>query len=284
MTQVSAWFYPLFAMIIGGRLHGLGVIVHDLTHTNFRAKPPTFRVIEILCGYPIGTTIDAMAYHHLRHHKDTLLESDPYFNINKKCSDPMKMWLAFKKSPISFFWIARSFVGLFAYYLKPLRNFYARVFLQDVSGKDLSEHAEVLRCCQEDRFLALVHVGLIALAAQFPILIWCYYVPLWIEGVFCIYRLMLEHQYELVEDRSVYSLIECTFDHHMGLWGKIFFAPHKIGFHCMHHIHPGVGLHHLPRLRRWYVENSQAYQDRNAHMKDVILAQESPNPSVARAS
>jgi fatty acid desaturase len=57
-------------------------------------------------------------------------------------------------------------------------------------------------------------------------------------------------------------MIESTFDHHTNAIEKILIGPHNIGFHCVHHIHPNVGLHSLPNLRDWYLKNSKQYQDK----------------------
>lgn len=228
---------------------------------NFQNRPWTWRVLEVMVGYPIGSTINAMAYHHLRHHRNTLIEGgDPYFNYNKKCSGWRQFVLTFKKGPLFVpFWIVRGYVGVFAYFIPRLRTPYARIFLQDISGKDLSHSEEVKTCCREDIYMSLFHSALIAYTNYNPTFFYLYYVALPVGGVFCIYRLLIEHTYDLVEDRSVYTMIECTSDHHLGWYGKMLFGPHKIGFHCMHHIHPQVGFNKLPALRNWYLENSAQY-------------------------
>lgn len=264
MLNTSPYLYPLWLIIVGGRLHALGVILHDLTHGPYRNRPWTWRVLEVLVGYPIGSTIDAMAYHHLRHHRNTLIENgDPYFNYNKKCSGWRRFTLTFKKGPLFVpFWIVRGIVGCFATFIPRLRTPYARIFLQDISRKDLSQNEEVITCAREDILMTIFHTLVFALALKWNSLFWLYYAALPVGGVFCIYRLLIEHTYDLVQDRSVYTMIECTSDHHMGWYGKVLFGPHKIGYHCMHHIHPKVGFNYLPALREWYLENSKHYQVR----------------------
>ncbi|GAB4409396.1 MAG: hypothetical protein OHK0056_11360 [Bacteriovoracaceae bacterium] len=262
LFNTHEYLYPLWIMIIAGRFHALGVILHDLSHLNLKNKSWQFRILEIFSGYPIGTSANAMAYHHLRHHRHTLMNQDPYFNINKKCTGFKRFLLTFKKGLFFVpFWITRSFVGLFASFIPGLRTFYARVFLQDVSGQNLSRDSEVISCAKEDIPLAFCHLLLIFLSTRFDFLLYSYYAALPIAGIFCIYRLLIEHEYDIYPNKNVYTLLESTFDHHTGLWGKFFFGPHKIGHHCMHHIHPNVGLHYLPRLRQWYLQNCSFYQD-----------------------
>lgn len=263
MFLSSVYLWPIFLIIIGGRIHAFGVIIHDLTHLNFSPKTFKIRLIEVLMGYPIGTTVNAMAYHHLRHHRNTLLETDPYFNYNKKCKSIDRILLTLKKGPLlPYFWIIRSLVGFVGVFLPQIRTAYAKIFLQDISGKDLSRSKEVITCCKEDVPQAIFHILLLVLALNFPFIFYGYYLPLFIGGTFCIYRLLIEHEYDIVEDKSVYTMIECTFDHHTHWFSRMFLGPHNIGYHCMHHIHPKVGLQHLPRLRDWYLKNSPQYEEK----------------------
>ena len=176
MFNTSVLLYPLWIIIIGGRLHGFGVILHDLTHMNFKEKPISWRFLEFFVGYPIGTTINAMAYHHLRHHRNTLMETDPYFNYNKKGTVLRRILLTFKKGPLFVpFWIVRSFVGSLAYYVPKMRTQYARIFLQDISKKDLTLHAEVETCCKEDRYQSIFHFFLLIAAFEYEQIFYMYY-------------------------------------------------------------------------------------------------------------
>lgn len=256
--------YPIWIILIAGRMHAFGVLLHDLSHLNPKKKPISFRILEVLVGYPIGTTINAMAYHHLRHHRDTLMNSDPYYKINKKCSTPKRLMLTIGKGSVFvLFWCTRSLIGTFAYYIPSLRTQYARIFLQDVSGQDLSAHEEVIRCAKEDRYLLAFQLGVLTLALTImPSLFYTYYIAWPVAGIFCIYRLLIEHVYDVVEDRSVYTMIESTFDHHISLVDQILIGPRNIGYHCMHHIHPQVGFHNLPQLREWYLANCKQYNDK----------------------
>src|SRR5688572_14837648 len=65
------WTYPAVALLLAGRFHALGVILHDATHMPLRRKTMAIRAVEVLCGYPIASTLNAMRYHHLRHHRDS---------------------------------------------------------------------------------------------------------------------------------------------------------------------------------------------------------------------
>ncbi|MBY0414276.1 MAG: hypothetical protein K2Q18_08925, partial [Bdellovibrionales bacterium] len=67
MFHTSFYLYPVWAIIIAGRLHAFGVILHDVCHMNLQIKTIHMRILEIFSGYIIGKSANAMAYHHIRH-------------------------------------------------------------------------------------------------------------------------------------------------------------------------------------------------------------------------
>ncbi|MBZ5636152.1 MAG: fatty acid desaturase [Acidobacteriia bacterium] len=248
--------YPLWVLLLAGRLHALGVVLHDAVHMPLERKTPALRLLEILAGYPIGSTIDAMRYHHLRHHRENGLPEDPYFKpwIGES---RVRFWLMtlryFLLLPL---WALRSVYGSLAAYLPILRTSYGRWFLQDRYKGDLTNSAELLRCAREDRWQLLFHTGVFAFAMSYSSWLLTYYVvPAVIAGYFAGYRLQVEHRQEPNHDRGFQTTVHSTRDHDLGLAGKILLAPHNVGYHRVHHLHPQVALQNLPELRDWYVEN-----------------------------
>jgi fatty acid desaturase len=53
-------------------------------------------------------------------------------------------------------------------------------------------------------------------------------------------------------NRRVETIIATTRDNHVDWLGSVLLAPRNVGCHIVHHLHPQVGLEHLPRLREWY--------------------------------
>lgn len=250
------WMYPFFALMVAGRIHSLGVVHHDLAHMPLKKKTNLVRVLEVLSGYPIGTTVNAMRYHHLRHHKDNGMDTDPYFNKYLK-NNYLVIFLYLLKFPlIIIFWIARSAYGSLAYYLDSLRNSYGRIFLQDRTGRDLRRNMELIQCASEERWLFLFHMFISGGICFFFPTFWVYgyLIPLFITGFLVGCRFLFEHTYDSAEDRSLASILHTTQDHHFNGLGALLFAPRNIGYHIVHHIHPQVAWYHLPELRKWYLE------------------------------
>ncbi len=255
MAAAPWWLYPIVALVVAGRLHALGVVLHDATHMPLRRKTAAVRVVEVLCGYPIASTLNAMRYHHLRHHRDSGMHTDPYYKAGRQ-----NVALADAEHParpraaavleLSARSSARS-----RHLVPRLRNVYAHVFLQDRTSDDLRESPEVVECARAEwgqvAFQALVVALAVAVSGSGPVGIRRAGQHRRPSG-----RPARAHRAHLrARDRS-----SDRDDHrhdqrqYLGVFGALGLAPRNIGYHIVHHIHPQVRLGALPRLRDWYAQ------------------------------
>jgi fatty acid desaturase len=256
MWHLPSWTYPVTALVVTSRLHSFGVVIHDAVHMPMREKPFRIRLLEVLTGYPIATTLNAMRYHHIRHHRDSGMATDPYFKRGLERRPALQLAYTLRGLVLIAFWTLRGLYGSFAYYLPALRNSYAFAFLQDRSGKDLTNSREVIQCAAEDRWQLLCHLAFVPVVAAWPrLFLYAYFVPALLAGLFAAYRLMMEHAYMSASDRRLETIISTTSDHNLRGPGRFFLAPRNIGYHIVHHLHPQVAWYELPRLRRWYRDN-----------------------------
>ena len=259
LLLVNNGLYPIVTLVIASRFHSFGVILHDLTHMPLKTKTVKIRVLEVLAGYPIATTLNAMRYHHLRHHKDSCMLTDPYFKTPSS-NNSVPFFLNIVKSSILIpFWLIRCLYGSFAFYFPFLRQSYALVFLQDKSGNDLTNSKEVVQCAKEDIFQLLFFIFIfssVLFFLGFKILFFYYIIPALLTGCFSGYRVFKEHSYTgPVHDRKIKTIIQTTEDHNLSGITQFFLAPRNIGYHTVHHIHPQVAWYALPKLRKWYLKN-----------------------------
>lgn len=254
------WLYPVWALLVCSRLHAFGVVLHDVAHQPLRGKPMLVRVIEVLCGYPIATTLEAMRYHHLRHHRDSGMASDPYFKEGVDRSWVLYGLNVLRGILLVPFWTVRPWFGMASLVFPGLRHAYGRVFLQDKSGRDLTDSREVERCARAELGQALFQLGVFAFAVVQPwLFVWGYLVPVTLSGLLAAWRVLLEHRYVRVEDRKLGTILATTCDHHLHPAWRWLFAPRNIGYHVVHHLHPQVGLRSLPALRTWYQQHHADY-------------------------
>ena len=246
-------------VVIASRLHSFGVIVHELTHLPRNIKGLKIRLIKILTAYPIGITINAMRYNHIRHHKDSCMETDPYFhhfeNYDKK-NILIRILYIFIGIILIPSWIIRGFFGILCLFSSKLRIVYARVFMEHKLEINKSDLREIYQCCKEDILQSIYFILLLIIIILNPSyiehVIYLYLIPICILGILAYYRLMKEHIYIRVYDRDTNTIIKTTRDHNLKGWGKFLLAPRNIGYHTIHHLHPQVGYRYLPDLRNYY--------------------------------
>lgn len=243
--------YPLWALLLGGRLNALGVILHELCH-----MPPQrgarARLLEILAGWPIMSTVDAMRYHHLRHHRDSGMPTDPYLKPPLVGRPLLRLLYWQRTGLLIFVWTLRALVGSLAAAVPALRSLYARGLLQDRSGEPLRDHPEVIRCASAERRL-LAPITLLALLGWWSpgALVFGALIPAWVAGLLCGWRLLEEHSDARAVDRRAESILRTTRDHNLDPLGRLLFAPLNVGYHVAHHLHPQAAKERLPELTAW---------------------------------
>lgn len=256
MAVIPAAWWPLqitCIVLIAGRLHALGVVLHDACHLRQWPQPAQMRMLQMLAGYPITTTLEAMRYHHLRHHRDSCMAEDPYFKPG--ASD--RWWPALRARLQGLLlppaWILRSVIGVAALRWPALRNGYARALLGDRSGRDLRNDAEILQCLRAEPGQALFFVIVALIGVWFPIAVaFGYLLPLLLAALFNANRVVAEHKHVMVHDRDPATVVGITRDHIGGWVNRMLLYPHHIGYHTLHHLHPMVAWHNLPALHDWY--------------------------------
>jgi len=256
LMAFAPWWLDLpLMLLVAGRLHAFGVILHDATHMPLRGKDGPTRLLEVLVAYPIATTLEAMRYHHLRHHRDSGMASDPYFkrDVDERPLVWLVQWL--RGLLLMPFWSLRAPYGALAALIPGMRPGYARVFLQDRSGDDLGTSAEVAAAARAELGQVLFQVPLVIAFVTWPeVLAWHYALPATVTGLLASYRVLCEHRYVATSDRKLPTIVATTCDHHLRWWEQLFFAPRNIGFHVVHHLHPQVAQERLPALRDWYMQ------------------------------
>jgi fatty acid desaturase len=246
------WLYPLWALLIAGRLHALAVVLHDLCHLPLRRRTWRHLAIEALAGFPVGITLDAMRAHHLRHHRDNALPEDPYYwPLGGHPRRWVAMWVAMLLLPA--FWTSRAVVGALALLFPALRTGYGRVYLGNFRGESLREDRET-RTCALAELRQLAAQGLVAAAtlAWPEVMLYSYFVPLLVTATVNGQRFLTEHTYLPARDRRPESIVATTRNAGTSWLHRWLLAPRNIGFHVVHHLHPQVSLEHLPRLQGWY--------------------------------
>ena len=251
VSTLTDWWYLPALPLLAGRYHALGVILHDASHTRARSRSATRLLLEALCGLPIATTLPAMRYHHLRHHREDGGQFDPY---HKDGEQTLTWWTVntLRGALLYPFWFLRAPAGVIATAFPEARTTYARIFLQDRSGSDLRDSREVITCAQSEKRQLLFQGVLIAAYVRWPLVLVAFHLlPVIVAGILSARRLLVEHRYE-ASALPVEGVLSTARDNHLGWLGAIALAPRNVGYHVVHHLHPRASLTSLPKLREWY--------------------------------
>src|SRR5690606_18336368 len=81
---ISQWaqnpiVYLIAVAVIGGRMHGFAVLVHDFAHYRFTngKKEQSDWIGDLLLAWPVLTTVGSYRTNHLAHHRYTNTDRDP---------------------------------------------------------------------------------------------------------------------------------------------------------------------------------------------------------------
>lgn len=250
-------------IIIGGRLHALGGLLHDACHADISQKSIRWYFVEALAGWPVSSTIEAMRYHHLRHHRYTGTFKDPY--LPPKFNDKVipLVFLYARGLLLPLWWTFRPVVACVALVLPSLQPTYARLFLQDKSLQSLTGSKEIVNCAKADRVQLTAHAVLIAIVIIWNIpVLFTFIIPLHVAGVLNARRITKEHppitQGKLFEQSLAHADVE-KYTANLGTgWAESWFlAPHNLGLHIEHHQYPHIASQYLPLVRELMMRNTK---------------------------
>jgi len=213
----------LGAMLLAGRILGLGILMHDAAHNTLFKKSATNALIGrwLLAGPMLGD-LESYRKGHLAHHRYAGTEQDPDI--------PFVIGYPAAKASMR------------------------RKFTRDLSGKnglrDLAFQVKVSSLRKRLPFLAS-HMTMVAIlwASGAPaayLLWWAGY--LFFFPAFMRLRVMGEHG--AVADHFASDPRNNTRTTLANPLERLFFCPNFVNFHCEHHVAASVPGHQLPRMHR----------------------------------
>ncbi len=240
--------YVAAVFVIGGRMHALGILIHEFAHYRFIAnKAASEWVGDIFLAWPLGTTVDSYRKNHLAHHRYTNTDQDPDWVVkvgSQHFTFPQK-WQYALANVVGYLVAINS--------IRDMRTILARLN---------KESDRIPRPYKLKRLAFYVAVlGAVGLTGS-----WLGLLMYWIVPYFTVFLLFLylrsvaehfgsmDYEHELGSSRTVYP-------HH---WERAFFAPHNVNYHLDHHLYPSVPFYNLPKLHALLLANPQ-YRE-NAHI------------------
>lgn len=232
----TPWMYFISVLVIGARMHGLAILMHDATHYRFlknRTLNDLFSNLFIM--YPLFSSIEIYRKNHLAHHQQLNTEEDPDWvaKIGKRA-------FTFPKSKVAFFLMLGSYLILYQGIMDSVW------FIKRFGGNKKTEGSQTKGKTAKWAFYLLLFGAITWLG------IWKYYLLFWVVPylstffMFQYIRSVAEHFGGLTYD----NLLTSTRTVKPSLLERFFISPHNVGYHLEHHLFPGVPFYNLPKLHR----------------------------------
>jgi fatty acid desaturase len=240
------WLYLLAVAVIAGRMHGLAVLMHEVTHFRFIKNRKIADVIgDLFMAWPIMVTVDGYRQNHLAHHQHTNTDKDPDWvvKLGKTAHTfPQQVWV-----------MTLNLLG-YVVAISTVRDL-AHVLPRIAQAKQTGRY----RLARLAYYLAAATLITLFGAWKGFLLYWVvpymtlFFLFLYIRGVAEHFGSM-DYDQELGSTRTVIPFF----------WERFFFAPHNINHHLEHHLFPGVPFYNLPKLNAALMQD-ETYRA-NAHV------------------
>ncbi|MBV8700492.1 fatty acid desaturase family protein [Bradyrhizobium sp.] len=226
----GVWLYLLAVAVIAGRMHALGVLMHEAAHFRFLKDRQRADVIaDLFVAWPIMATVEGYRQNHLAHHQHTNTDRDPDWVVKfgkAAYTFPQELWV-----------LSLNLLG----YLVAVNSL-----------RDLAHILPRLAQAEQTRRYRLARFAYYLLTATLMMLlgVWKGFLLYWIVPYLTMFPLFfyvrgvaehfgsMDYDDELGSTRTVIPYF----------WERWFFAPHNINYHLEHHLFPGIPFYNLPKL------------------------------------
>jgi len=238
-------------ILIGSRLHALGVFMHEATHYRLHPNRKVNDFIgNVFCAWPILTTLTAYRKNHLAHHRHMNTSDDPdwFSKIDVQYSQFPMM----RREIVLSYLKALSGVMFFTFYLKRTL---------DISKNEKTDTAKNIDKVKRFGSYVFILVGFY-FTGYFSLIILLWLIPIMTSLVFFAHiRSVAEHfslplEHKLNSTRTVKA----------NWWEKIFCAPYNVNYHLEHHLYPSIPWYNLPTCHQ--ILCLEPYYQEQAHITE----------------
>ncbi|MEL6357266.1 MAG: fatty acid desaturase family protein, partial [Bacteroidota bacterium] len=242
--------YFLAVIIIGARMHALAILVHDATHYRFlKNRTWNDRLTNLLCMYPIFSSLAKYRVNHLNHHRHLNTEDDPDWvaKLGKRA-------FTFPKSKQEFLLTVGSYLLLYQGVLD------AYWFLKRFNIASKAEKPAADDKWMRPSFYVLL-AAILTLIGGWKIFLLFWVVPYFSTFFLLQYvRSVAEHFGDLAYENELNG----TRTVKTNFLERFLIAPHNVGYHLDHHLYPAVPFYNLPKLHQLLMQQPEF--KRQAHV------------------
>jgi fatty acid desaturase len=225
----NAIAYVGAVVVIGARLHALGVLFHDVAHHRAFKSRVFNTVIGELLGWSIMTTLEGYRNNHLTHHRNLNTLEDPDWTRKLPANN-----FDFPKAPRYLMYeLLRQISGIG----------FLELFLALRNTKEMSQISRRSRIMRGVFYAAILSISLYFGVLDKLLLYWVIPMMTVFTCIFYI-RSVAEHHGNMEYDHTYTNSRSIM----ASGWEKFFFMPHGVGYHLDHHLYPHIPFYNLPEL------------------------------------
>ncbi|MEO8758275.1 MAG: fatty acid desaturase family protein [Devosia sp.] len=231
--------YIVAVVVIGGRQHAFGALMHEFAHYRFiNNKVASDWIGDVFVAWPILASVDSYRRNHLAHHRYTNTDKDPDWVVKigtRKFTFPQE-WQSAVLSLVAYVVVIGSVLDMVQ-------------AIQRLRALDTSTRAYKLTRLAFYLGWAVIFT-LTGTWLQF-LLYWLvpfltvFFLVLYVRSVAEHFGGEMNYGDELGSTRTILPFF----------WETWFFAPHMVNYHLEHHLYPSVPYYNLPELHRALMAN-----------------------------
>ncbi|MCA0278563.1 MAG: fatty acid desaturase family protein [Proteobacteria bacterium] len=242
VEYTDSWLlYVPAVMVIGGRQHALGVLLHDFAHFRFVSnKHVSEWTADLFLAWPLLGTLEGYRRNHLGHHRYLNTDQDPDWKFklgSREFTFPHDMKFA-----------AFNLLGYFT--LTSTARDFKKLYTRLSKDERATPSYRAIRLTYY-----VVILGAITWFGVWPEALLYWFVPyftfffmfMYIRSVADHFGPTMNYEDELQSTRTVMP--------HFG--EAMFFSPHNINYHIEHHLYASVPFYNLPELQRLLMKHPE---------------------------
>lgn len=242
-VAIPAW------LVIAARMHGLGVLMHDLCHCrDLRLKPAARLLLDAVICWPIMFNVDYYGHAHLIHHRAPNIPGrDPYFVPLGRQRTAVFLASALIITAFLPVWM----ILRLATYPLTLTSTRARAMHMRtfsifgnapvlLNPSDFKESERVWRGTLGPAMFWYVLSAALAAAGLWASFAWVF-LPSFVLAMGISYvRLVGDHDYQEARNNSIVEQVAGCNNMVLPWWQEFFIAPHSATCHAVHHVVPDL--------------------------------------------
>lgn len=243
----TPWIRIPVWVLMAGRLHGLGVLMHDLVHLSTFKKAPLKKLLfDVVICYPILFNMDYYGLAHIIHHQESNVPGrDPYFvPLHEQHPLAYIPYVAIGSLLLFVVLAVRLLLWPFTLLSPAFKRLHIKFFSQlgaspDLENLDRQEAGKGIWIWALGPTLAWFAIcAALTVHQAWPAFFVAYGIPMLLSSILGQVRLACDHIYTQALGNSLVEQVAGATNVEAPWWQQIVMGAHGTSYHALHHVVP----------------------------------------------